>query len=401
LLSRGNHGQFVRAYENPMQPNHGCHGCEQRETDADSRGETRRLSMASTARPNLGRHLRLAAAGAAVATVLTAATAAASPVTPMEVQAPGMSRPGVSPSRDTGTRGPVPGFVLERGRFKPVALPRGLEDLAPQGISPMGINDRGQLVGEYQDQDGVDHGFLLDRGDRFTRIDVPGAKGTEAIKLNNRGQIVGAYSDTSTVLEPPEVPKRSFLLERGRLTRLDPPGAVSSQALGINDRGQVVGEYLDATGRYHGYVWERGRFATIDVPGTAGTSAADINNRGQVTGLTGDAAAPDGFLLDRGRFTTFDAPGAAITFASGLDDRGRVVGFSTNDLTGTSFSGFLRDPRGRFTAINRPGKSITLVFDINNRGQLVGVADNPEDLADAQPADPPPMGRMTPAPAAR
>ena len=53
------------------------------------------------------------------------------------------------------------------------------------------------------------------------------------------------------------------------------------------------------------------------------------------------------------------------------------MGFSTNDLTGTSISGFLRDARGRFTTINRPGATLTLVFDSNNRGQLVGVAGTP------------------------
>jgi hypothetical protein len=190
--------------------------------------------MASTPRTRrrLRRGLRLAVAGGAVVTALTAATAAASPPTPigdaapMGVQAPGMTRPDSDPGPRVGS--PAPGFLLERGRYRPVAIPPHLAATAPQGISPMGVNDHGQIVGEYGDQDGVDHGFLLDRGGRFTRIDVPGAKGTEAIKVNNRGQIVGAYSDTAVVLEPPAVPKRSFLLERGRLTRLDPPPARSA-----------------------------------------------------------------------------------------------------------------------------------------------------------------------------
>jgi uncharacterized membrane protein len=67
----------------------------------------------------------------------------------------------------------------------------------------MGLNDRGQIVGEYQDQDGVDHGFLLDRGDRFTRIDVPGAKGSEASKLNNRGQLVGVAGNPEDLASSP------------------------------------------------------------------------------------------------------------------------------------------------------------------------------------------------------
>jgi hypothetical protein len=50
---------------------------------------------------------------------------------------------------------PVPGFLLERGRFTPVAIPRGLEQLAPDGINPVGINDRGQIVGVYSDPENL------------------------------------------------------------------------------------------------------------------------------------------------------------------------------------------------------------------------------------------------------
>jgi probable HAF family extracellular repeat protein len=343
--------------------------------------------MASTACTSLGRRLRLAVAGAAVATVLTAATAAAAPPTPMEVHAPGMSRPGASPSRDTSARSPVPGFLLERGRFTPVTLPPGLEDLAP--IAPVDLNDHRQIVGTYEEPiGGAVRGYLLTRG-RFTKVNPPGAKGTQPQGINNRGQIVGKYSNTTGAVSEPGAQIRGFLLDRGRYIRLDVPGAVTSQAFDINDRGQVVGEYQDADGTFHGYVWEQGRFHPLPTGAATG-----INNRGQITGLTGDPTAPVGFLLDRGRFTTFSVPGAQATVPYGINDHGQVVGISFNDLAGTTASGFLRDTRGRLTAINRPGKSITIAFDINNRGQIVGVAVNPEDLASAQPTDTPPMGRM-------
>jgi hypothetical protein len=42
-----------------------------------------------------------------------------------------------------------PGFLLERGRFKPVVAPRGVEGIAPPGIAPIDINDRGQIVGVW------------------------------------------------------------------------------------------------------------------------------------------------------------------------------------------------------------------------------------------------------------
>jgi len=180
----------------------------------------------------------------------------------------------------------VPGFLLERGRFLPVTIPRGLEDLAPGGLSPLKINDRGQIVGSYLSPTGAERGFLLDRNrNKFTTVDVSRAMGTQAQGINNRGQIVGVYSDTSN----PSITGaqlRGFLLEGGRYIRLDFPGAVTSQASDINDQGQVVGEYQAADGTFHGYLWQQGRFQTLPTGSVTG-----INNHGQITGTTGDPAA--------------------------------------------------------------------------------------------------------------
>jgi uncharacterized membrane protein len=49
------------------------------------------------------------------------------------------------------------------------------------------------IVGSYYDDTGS-HGFLLD-GDTFITIDLPGALATYADGINDRGQIVGEYSD--------------------------------------------------------------------------------------------------------------------------------------------------------------------------------------------------------------
>jgi hypothetical protein len=159
--------------------------------------------MAPTARPNLGRRLCLAVAGAAVLTALTVATAGASPPTPMGdavpmgIQAPAMTRPGASPSQDptpsreASANTPAPGFLLDNGRYTSVAIPPRLAATAPWGITPTGINDRRQIVGEYVDDRLISRGFLIDQDGRYTRIDVPGALATNAAKINNRGQIVG------------------------------------------------------------------------------------------------------------------------------------------------------------------------------------------------------------------
>jgi hypothetical protein len=189
--------------------------------------------MTSSARPmgRVGDRLRLAVAGAAVATVLTAAAAAAAPTT-MGGQAPAVSRAGASTSRDTSARGPVPGFLLERGRFKPVALPPGLEDLTLRGIAPIDLNNRGQITGLTGDPT-APVGFLLDRG-RLTTFSVPGVQATIPYGINDQGQIAGT-SVTGTT-------GSGFLRDtRWRLTAINRPGFASTVVFDINNRGQIVG----------------------------------------------------------------------------------------------------------------------------------------------------------------
>lgn len=362
--------------------------------------------MTATARSTIRRRLGVLVAGAAVLSALTVTSAAASPLTPMGDQAPAMTRPGTSSSQDPSVSSPPPGFLLERGRFTPVAIPRRLEATAPWGISPTGINDRRQIVGEYVDDRLVSRGFLIDQDGRYTRIEVPGSLATNAAKINNRGQIVGVYSDTSPDLgdrpdSDPTAPTfklRGFLRDRdGRFTRLDFPGSRSSQALGINDRGQVVGEYKDAAGRFHGYVWERGRFTTIDVPGATATTAFDINDGGQILFRYSDDRSPvRGAVLSKGVFTRFDAPGIPLTFSFGLNDRGQIVGISGDPADPSTARGFLlaEGAKGPFTTISRPGAAVTVPTDINNRGQVVGLAEISDASQGRRPSGTAPMGRL-------
>jgi uncharacterized membrane protein len=285
----------------------------------------------------------------------------------------GAGDPGTGAGADTRPRTPIPGFLLDHGRYTRFDAPRARGE-----TTPLGINNLGQVVGSYTDTDAdaTYHGFLRDPRGRITTIDIPGARATVASRINDRGQIVGRYYQTAA-FRAPDARSRGFLLDRGRLTRIDVPGAVATQAVGIDSRGRVVGEYQDDVGGFHGFLRdERGRFTTIDLPGAAATSLVDINNAGQVLGGYLDPAGGfHNFLLDRGCFTTFDAPGVPFTFARDLNDRGQIAGFTLTALaTLAGARGFLLagGVTGPFTPVDVPGAPRDAVSGLDDSGRLVG-----------------------------
>jgi hypothetical protein len=83
-------------------------------------------------------------------------------------------------------------------------------------------------------------------GYTFTSIDLPGATFTSATGINNGGQIVGNYEDVTG--------SHGFLDSGGRFTPIKVPGATDTEVSGINAGGQIVGTYLNATGSSHGYL---------------------------------------------------------------------------------------------------------------------------------------------------
>jgi probable HAF family extracellular repeat protein/YD repeat-containing protein len=361
--------------------------------------------MALITRTQRGRGLRLAVAGGVLLTALTTATATAAPPTPTGVSAPERPRLGAAASAtpssragaSTRPRTPIPGFLLERGRYTRFDAP----DAVVQTV-PFGINNRGVIVGKHTDAAGVDHGFRRDARGRFVTIDVPGGVPTQLTKINDRGQIVGRYETIPGVYS-----FRGFLLTDGRLVRLDVPGAMYTQPLGINNRGQVVGEYRTPDGRSHGFRWERGRFTTIDKPDAPATSLVDINDRGQILGATADPADGAGlaalrpFVLDRGRFVSFRAPDAPATIPYDLNNRGQIVGYTAAPTATDPFlagaRGFLlaRGARGPFTPIDVPGAPRSVAYGLNDADAIVGQYENTAATPSPQPDDMQALGRMS------
>ena len=114
----------------------------------------------------------------------------------------------------------------------------------------IGINNRGQIVGNYITSGGLEQGFLDDRG-AFSSIvaPFPGTDQTLAFKINDKGQIVGIYHNIVTGAH-------GFVDDNGKFSPIDVPfsGAHDTSPLGINNRDQIVGAYVDAGGIIHGFL---------------------------------------------------------------------------------------------------------------------------------------------------
>jgi probable HAF family extracellular repeat protein len=304
-------------------------------------------------------------------------------------------RAAAEPERPPGA---VSGFVLVDGRYERFDAPD--EGVA---IYPSGINDEGQVVGEYMRDDG-ESGFVRDAQGRITTFDVPGASATEAVKVNDAGQVVGRYSEDTPFVEA-SAEARGFVRRGGRVTRLDVPGATATRPTAINDAGDVVGTYTDVDGATRAFLWRDGRFTPIDLQGATEPTPVDINDRGDIVGQYVDAQGmPQGFLLQGTRYATIAVPGAVATIPSGIDDEGRIVGYVANGASLSAARGVLleRGGDGRVTATGLRGGSIGL--GINDAGDVVGLhgmeagmsgmADVPgaTDAPGMMPAPPPATG---------
>jgi uncharacterized membrane protein len=184
------------------------------------------------------------------------------------------------------------GYLRDRdGTFEQIehpdasgTIPNGLGgEIA--GTDVVGINDRGDLVGDFV-ADGTVNGFVRNRRGTYTTIRPPRAAATLLTAINDRGDIVGVYS----TIGPEDLlvgNPRAFVYSRGIYRGITVPGAAGTIANGMNNRGQIAGTYVDAGGTAHGYVRDRnGDIETVDHPDAVGPSTAvyAINDKGELTG---------------------------------------------------------------------------------------------------------------------
>ncbi len=248
--------------------------------------------------------------------------------------------------------------------------------LGAQSSTAFGINARGDVVGTFVDQNFVQHGFLLRKGE-FTVIDFPGAQSTIARGINPRGEIVGTYRLPG---DPPVLGSRGFLrTKKGEFVNVRYPGHSWETLQRILPDGTILGCYHD----HDQMVSMRG--VTIGRDGASEIDAFGSMNNGATPDLQLMVGfwfnmmdnQTQGYMIENGVFTSFMVPGSNATSAWDVNPDGAIVGLYS---IGTTLRGFLRTEDGddddsdeaTYTTIHYPGSSVTRAFGINARGDIVG-----------------------------
>jgi uncharacterized membrane protein len=205
-----------------------------------------------------------------------------------------------------------------------------------------GINNSRTVAGDYAISDGTLHSFFLSNS-TFTEYDVPGAVQTNLLSINDAGDFTGGFDpDGSGVFQ-------AFVSVGGILTSFAVPDAASTFAYEINNsKHLVVGYFIDSSGILHGYYRDASGALhfPIDPSGSVGTVLFGLNDRNWVVGRYADASGVTHglFFTPPNNFFTFDYPGSAFTSLNGINDQGVICGRYV-DASGLAH-GFLARVRG-------------------------------------------------------
>ena len=235
------------------------------------------------------------------------------------------------------------------------------------------INNRGVMVGGYQDKSGVVHGYILD-GKKLTKVDHPNTTYTLLSGINFNGPIavVGYYTNSSGNSVGFRYSPRTK-----KFTDIpNPKGATSLGTGGMNDRGWIVGWYQDSSGNDHGFLLQGKKYTVLDVPDALETYAYGINNQGDITLTWVDSKyLYEGALYNGTTYQVINVPrapgGSEASFINNQND----VTFWWLDSAGYTHGALCPqcDSKGRkFYKFDYPKSVATYPNGINDKNAIVG-----------------------------
>ncbi len=232
------------------------------------------------------------------------------------------------------------------------------------------INDNDEIVGEYANADGIEHGFYGPLNGTYTSFDYGGtALGTEIRGVNNSGDMVGFGPDAGFNNGP------EFFLSHDGALKTYKIGGVALDGInqGINKRGSTVGDYISdpSTNTQVGYEGRKGKYRFDLALGisTLRVDARAITSLGVVAGWYVDTDhVQHGFILKDGSvLQTIDADDSGTTDIEGLNDKGIATG-AVLDVD-ENFHAFVLDTNtNTYTWIDVPGATNVQIWGINKSG---------------------------------
>ena len=210
------------------------------------------------------------------------------------------------------------GFLDANGKQSAVDDPAGsLPNVTTPAQNLLGINDLGDAAGFWTDNNGHEHGFVVElnfqKPNKSNFMEIPpsifqGAVATQASNITNSGKVCGFWTDR-------DGNNHGFFGYPGPLlatfpwlftlnVEIDGVTAASTSPFGCNNSGNVVGSFTDANGNVHGFIFDRGLFIQFDAPGSSQTAAFGvmgtlingINESGDIVGFFSDGTKVNGFV---------------------------------------------------------------------------------------------------------
>lgn len=252
------------------------------------------------------------------------------------------------------------------GKLTTIKIPKScVEPPDCIGNYGLGLNNSGTILGQYEDDNFLNLGFILSANGKFTSFKVPsesiagqnyGTNPASHSAINKSGAITGSYSAAA------DGTSRGFLrAPDGKYTTFSVSGASSGPDYGtfplsMNDDGAITGYFTEGKDACRGFIRSpEGKitvFAPSDLaPGLCFLVPASINSSGTITGYyTDNAYVVHSFVRTAaGKFTSFEVPGANTqssdfegTYAVSINQAGVITGY-WNDKLG-NLHGFIRTP---------------------------------------------------------
>jgi probable HAF family extracellular repeat protein len=216
---------------------------------------------------------------------------------------------------------------------------QGLQDLGTLGgpdALAININDHGQIFGASYTSDVANpltgiptlDGFLYEKG---KMTDIPNGFGGTVVNplgVNNRGELVGnaSFADEAT--------SHPFLWSKGEFIDLGTFGGPFGDANWINDAGAITGSAGTPDFAAHGFFWKEGVLTDIGtVDGDDCSIGFNINSANQIVGLSFPCNGPDthAFLWENGKIVDLnslisDGSGIEVEFAGDINNSGEIAG---------------------------------------------------------------------------